>query len=148
AADLDHVAQTLDAGRFADEAQVGHFAALADQLDQRAGAVDRRAFLVAGYDHAERAGLARNLRRRRDHRRHRALHVDRAAPVEQVAAHLGREGAAGPALARRDHVEMPGEGEMARALGSAADGEAVLDRAALAFVAPDEAVALEPERRE
>ena len=41
-----------------------------------------------------------------------ALHVDRAAAVEQAAADLGRERIARPALARRHHVEMAGEAEM------------------------------------
>ena len=56
-----------------------------------------------------------------------ALHVDRAAAVEQAAANLGRERVARPAVARRHDVEMAGEGEMRRA--RSAGREQILDRA-------------------
>ena len=74
-----------------------------------------------------------------------ALHVDRAAAVEQAAAHLGRERVARPALARRHHVEMAGEGEMRRA--GAARREQILDRP-VRRLAGDEAVDREAERRQ
>src|SRR3546814_3770507 len=60
-------------------------------LHQRAGAEDRRAFLVAGDDQADRSRLDRRCGRRGDEGGDRALHVDRAAPVEQIAADFGDE---------------------------------------------------------
>ena len=74
-----------------------------------------------------------------------ALHVDRAAAVEQPAADLGRERIARPAVARRHHVEMAGEGEMGRA--GAARREQILDRP-VRRLAGDEAMDLEAERRQ
>ena len=56
--------------------------------------------------------MRRRLRAGGDEGGDPALHVDRAAAVEQAAADLGRERVARPALARRHHVEMAGEGEM------------------------------------
>ncbi len=56
-----------------------------------------------------------DLGRRGDEGGDAALHVDRAAAVEQAAAHLRRERVAAPALAGRDHVEMAGEAEMGAA---------------------------------
>src|SRR3546814_14143429 len=41
-----------------------------------------------------------------------ALHVDGAAPIEEIAAYLGREGAGRPAVTGGDHIDMAGEGEM------------------------------------
>ena len=79
----------------------------------------------------------------RDHRRDRALHIHRAAPVQQFAAHLGLECAAGPAFARRDHVEMAGEGKMARSFRPGPDGEAVFDRP-VRRIARDEPVNRKP----
>jgi hypothetical protein len=116
-------------------------------VDQRQGAVFRRAFLVAGDHEADRAGLGRHLGGRGNHRRDRALHVDRAAPVEQRAAPLGQERSAGPALPRRDDIEMPGESEMARALRPPADREQVFDRT-VGRLAGNRAVHREAQRRE
>ena len=47
-----------------------------------------------------------------DHGRNRALHVDRAAPIEQFAAHFRFECAADPAFAGRDDVEVPGKSQV------------------------------------
>ena len=95
--------------------------------------MDRRAFLVAGDDQAEHAGIGGDALRGGDETGDRALHVDRAAPVQQVAADLGGEGAAMPALAGRDDVEMAGKAEMAPAVAAdrGARGEQVFDRAAV-----------------
>ncbi len=51
---------------------------------------------------------------RRDERSDRALHVDRAAAVEQAATHFGLERAAGPASARRHDIEMAGKAKCGR----------------------------------
>ena len=64
----------------------------------------------------------------------RALHVDRAAAVEQVAAYFGSEGVGGPALAGRHDVEVPGEGEVASA--GTARGQQIFDRAVRALRRP------------
>ena len=128
ATDLHHIAQPVDAGGFTDEAQIGLVPRFAHEVDQRAGAVERGAFLVAGDDEADRAGLGRHLGNRVDHTGDRALHVDRAAAIKQVAAHFWVERLAGPAATRRHHVEMAGKGEVLRAFGPAADREEVLHR--------------------
>ena len=47
-ADLQHVAQAVDAGRLAHEAEVGLVAMLAHVIDQFPRAVQRLPFLVAG----------------------------------------------------------------------------------------------------
>ena len=56
-ADLDDVAEPRLRGRLADQDHVGPDAALRHPLHQRRRAVGRRAFLVAGDDQAERAGM-------------------------------------------------------------------------------------------
>ena len=142
--DLDRIAEPIGRGRFADEAQIGLQPALRQPIEDRAGAVDRRAFLVAGEQQADDA-LAGGTRGGGDEGGDRALHVDRAAPVEQIAANFGREGARGPAFARRHDIEMPGEGEM-RAAG-AAHRDHILDRP-VGRLADREAIDREAERGE
>ena len=102
-------------------------AGLTHEIDQRAGAVQRRAFLVAGDDEADRPCLDWDIGHRRNHRRDGALHVDRAASVEQFTAHFGIESPARPALARWHHVQVPGKGEVAAAGWPGPNSKAVLD---------------------
>ena len=96
-ADLDHVAQPVDRGRLADQAHIGLQPALGHPIDDRAGAVDRRAFLVAGDDQAESS-----------RRGPRAAAATKAAiapfmstaprPWSKSPRISGANGAAGPAL--------------------------------------------------
>ena len=55
-ADLDHVAEGVRVGRLAEDAMVEAFAARLRPGEQLDGAVDRRTFLVAGDQEADRAG--------------------------------------------------------------------------------------------
>src|SRR3546814_1010708 len=73
---------------------------------------DGGAFLVAGDDEAERARMMGNLGTGGDEGGDGALHVDGAAPIEEIAAYLGREGVGRPAVTGGDHIDMAGEGEM------------------------------------
>ena len=150
-ADLHHVAQPVDAGGFADEAQVRRLPGLLHIFDESARPVERGPFLVPGDDEADRACVRLDIRGGCDHRGDRAFHVDRAAPVEQVSAHFRLECIAVPAIARRDDIKVPGKGDLPRSFGTAADGEQVLDRcfgrALLAFSAR-KAVNLEAQRFE
>ncbi len=98
-------------------------------LDKRAGAVNSGAFLVTRDDQADRTSPGRDVMQRRDKSRDAALHIDCAAPMEQVAAHFGHERIALPAVARRHHIDMTGKGEMAPSCR--ADGKEILDRRAM-----------------
>ncbi len=115
AAVLDHVADLLHRGRFADDAVVELFAACLQLIADDHGAVDGRAFFVAGDQEADRAPV---VRMRCDefldgdhHRRQRGLHVGRAASVQLAVAMGRREGIGGPLRERagRHHVGMAGE---------------------------------------
>src|SRR3990167_8132999 len=87
-----------------------------------------RAFLITGDDQADRAGqVVGQIVQRRDEGGDRALHVHRAAAVEQVAALFGNERVAGPARPRWHDVEMPGKGEMPAA-ARGAPSEEIFDR--------------------
>ena len=143
--DLHHIAQPVDAGGFPDKAHIWLLATFAHQVDQSARAVNRRTFLVSGYDEADRSGISRDIGHCRDHRGNRALHIHRAASIEQIALLFGREGRAGPALARRHHIKMPGKGEMLRPFRPAPDREQIFDRA-VGFLTLHETVDLEAKR--
>src|SRR5689334_4659248 len=54
--DLDHVAEKLRAGRFADEAGIDDFASRREPIQDLPGAIDRIAFLVTGDQEADRSG--------------------------------------------------------------------------------------------
>ncbi len=104
-------------------------AALLHMVDQRAGAVNRGAFFVAGDDQADRACVRRNLVQSGNKGRDAALHIDRAAPVQQVAANFGHERVAVPAIAGRNDIDMAGKGEMAALCFT--DREQIFDRRAM-----------------
>jgi hypothetical protein len=144
-ADLDDVAQPLGGCRLAHQAQVGAQAMGGHAIHQRQRAVHRRAFLIAGDDQADRAGqIVGQAVQRRDIGGDRALHVHRAAAIEQVPANFRLERVAGPAISGRHHVQMPGEGEM----GAGAGGpprQQIFDRAIGGF-AGHEAVDGEAQR--
>ena len=71
-----------------------------------------------------------------------AFHVDRATPVEQVAAFFRGERVCLPALTRRDDVKMAGIGKMARTGCAVTDRKEIFDRSAklcvLGRIASDE----------
>ncbi len=79
-------------------------AALHQRLDHALGAVDRRAFLVAGDQEGDRAAMAGVLGDEalggRHHRRQAALHVGGAAAIEHAVADLGLERVRAPFLER------------------------------------------------
>jgi hypothetical protein len=76
----------------------GRMASLLHPHHERLGAVDRRAFLVAGDDEAERSAMIRDIGAGGDESGNGALHVDRSAPVEQAAPDCRLERVAGPAV--------------------------------------------------
>ena len=127
--DLHHVAQPVDAGGFADKAQIGQGAACLHMLDQRACAVDGWAFLITGDDQAYRSGFFGDFVQGSDKGPDAAFHVDSAAPVKQVAADFGFEWCACPAVARRHDIKMPRKGEMPPAFST--DCKQVFHRAAM-----------------
>jgi hypothetical protein len=103
-ADLDGVAQLLLAGGFADDAPVDLLAALAQRFHHFLGAVDRRAFLVAGDQVGDRALVpgvfAHEVFGRGDHGRERALHVGGATSKKEPVAYRRFERIALPFLER------------------------------------------------
>ena len=137
-ADLHHVAKPVDRGRLANQAQVRDDILLGHIVHQRDRAEPRRSFLVAGDDQADRAEICGKLVQGADESSDAALHVDGAAPVQQIAAHFRDEGVGLPALAGRYDIEMSGIGEMARAGRSLADREKIFD-GAVRCLAGDEA---------
>jgi hypothetical protein len=111
-ADPQQVAQCMLRRRLAGDAPVDALAAFAEHIGDLAHAVDRIAFLVRGQQQGDLARMPRmrgHERFQRDHeRRHAALHVRRAAPVQHAVADLRCERIAGPGLTRtgRHHVGM------------------------------------------
>ena len=124
AADLDGVAEFLFARRLADDAPVDLLAALAQRLDHLLGAVDRRAFLVAGDQVGDRALVLRvrlhEIFGGGDHGGQRALHVGGAAAKQQAVAHRGLERIALPFFERAGghHVGVSGEAQHRTALAA------------------------------
>ena len=131
--DFHHIAESANRGGFADQAQVGNCADAAHMIDQRHCAKACWPFFVAGYDEADRASNLRHLGDRADHRRDRALHINRAAPIEQTAAQLGRKRCAGPAFAGGHDIDVSRESEMAAAGRTVADREQIFDRSVRRF---------------
>src|SRR5690606_7007 len=106
-------------------------AAFAQRLDHSAGAMHRRAFLIAGDQEGDGAAMlwmvGDKALDRHDHARQAALHVGGAAPAEHAVGVDARgEGIVLPALHRagRYHVGVAGEAEH-RALAAAHRPEVV-----------------------
>ena len=143
AADLDHVAERIGARRLADDAPVDLLAARLEHFHDAARAVDRRAFLVAGQQERQRAGVVGmpgdEALGRSDHRGQTALHVGGAAAVQHAVAYDRLERVGLPFLARagRYDVGMTGEAQHRAAIAMARPE--VLDRT--------ERHALDPEAR-
>ena len=96
-------------------------ATLVCPVQQLHGAVDRGAFLVAGDQEADRAfwwPVCREIGQRRGGKgRDSALHVLRAASVENAVDDVRREGIVPPCryVARRHHVRMARKQQVGRA---------------------------------
>ena len=100
---------------------VEFLAARRHPLQQLDGAVDGDVFLVAGDQERDRAFwlaaiVGEILQHRGDAAGDAALHVDRAAAVQQAVLHLAGERAMRPGgfVARRHHVGMAGKGDVRR----------------------------------
>ena len=94
-------------------------------LQQLDGAVDGNGFLVAGDQERDRAFwlaaiVSEILQHRRDAAGDAALHVDRAAAIEEAVLDVAGERAVAPCgfIAGRHHIGMPGKGDVR---GSAAN---------------------------
>jgi hypothetical protein len=117
AADLDHLAERLGVGRLAGDAGVQLVPVLREPAQHLDGAVDRRPFLVAGDQEAdravERAGREPPLGGR-DEAGDRALHVGGAAAPDHAVAQRAGERAGAPGLlgASRHHVGMAGKAQV------------------------------------
>ena len=121
AADLDAVAEHFDIRRLAEHAMIEFLAALRAPLQQLDGAVDRNVLFVAGDQKRDRAfGLAaivfQIVEHRGDAAGDAALHVDRAAAIEETVLHFARERAERPCgfVTGRHHVGMAGKGDVRR----------------------------------
>ncbi|MNT44039.1 hypothetical protein D3C72_1805400 [compost metagenome] len=117
-------------GRLADHAGVDDLALGHQGLDHALGAVQGRAFLVAGDQEGEGAGhvaFRQDPRDGGDPGGDAALHVHGAASVQDAVAGLALERGGGPGgdVAGRHHVGVAGEAEVGR--GRAAPGVEVLD---------------------
>ena len=114
---LDRVAERADACRLADDAMVEKLTPRQRPVEELDRAVDRRAFLVAGDEKAERSGK-RPLGDEAQGGGHSggdaAFHVARAAAPELAVGDLGRERIEPPAfnIAGRHDVGVAGEGEI------------------------------------
>ena len=133
-ADADRVAEAALAGRLADHAVVDALAARPQRLDDPARAVDGRAFLVARDQECDRSlecpARADERLGRRQHRGKPALHVGRAAAVQQAVANDRHEGIRMPLLERpgRHDVRVAGEAQE-RPVAAAAHGPEIVDLA-------------------
>ena len=105
----------------ADDAGVGHLAVRNHPVEHLAGAVDRRPFLVAGDEQADRAGLAgiaavvlQPAERRGNEAGDGALHIDRATPPDLAVGQDPRERwmAPGRFVARGHYVRVSGEADV------------------------------------
>jgi hypothetical protein len=118
-ADLDGVADRGGIARLAEDAMVEALAALGRPLQELDRAVDGDALLVAGDQERDRAfrsaGARRQVIEAGGHRTgDRALHVDGAAAVEDVAGDVAAERRVAPGcrIAGRHHVGMARKADM------------------------------------
>jgi hypothetical protein len=145
-ADLDGIAQGLDAGRFADEAVIDLDPVFAKPLHDLDRAMERGTFLVGGDEQADGTLVpgvfGQKILDRGDKRRQRGFHVSRAAPVKITVADLGLEGVALPGLAWTGRHDVGMAGEHHQRLGGTAS------RPQVVHVAEAQPFGLEAERRE
>ncbi|MPL88766.1 hypothetical protein SDC9_34793 [bioreactor metagenome] len=134
-ADLHHLAHHLGAGRLAHQAHRHRLAGLGHPVEERAGAVAPRAFLVAG-DREDHRALGRRLGhqidRGGDEGRDARFHVGGAAAPEHAVMDLAAEGIMRPGrgIAHRHHVGMAVEAEGLRPFRAPA-GEEIGDAVAI-----------------
>ena len=97
---LDHVAEGVRVGGLTNEAGIKVFPAFGKPFENLAGAINRRAFFVAGDQQAYRSGFGPTVRVSVSFGQlvdssHKggdgALHVCRAAPVQHAVDHRARE---------------------------------------------------------
>ena len=117
AAVLDHVARALDGGGLAHNAPVQALAALAQLFDHDLGAVNGRAFFVAGQQQGNvESGRGRGLQKffqRHDEGGDGGFHIAGTTAVELAVAVHGHKGRAAPLLERAGwhHIGVTGEDE-------------------------------------
>jgi hypothetical protein len=124
-ADLDGVAQRVFARRLTHQTPIDCLLPLAQQVDHPPRAVHRRSFFIAGDEERQRAPMLRiasdEFLGGRHHGGEPALHVGRAAAIQQAVLHHRRERIGLPIVdgARGHHIRVPGEAEhgTARAAG-------------------------------
>ena len=110
AAVFDHVACAFDGGGLAHNAPVQALAALFEGFDDDLGAINRRAFFIAGQQKGDvESGFGRDLQKlfdSHDKGGDRGFHITGAAPVEFAVAVRGHKRRAGPFLERagRHHI--------------------------------------------
>src|SRR5437899_9532080 len=121
AADLDAIAEHLDIRRLAEHAMIEFLAALGAPLQKLDGAVDGDVLFVAGDQERNRAlwlaaVVVQILQHRSDAAGDAALHVDRAAAIEETVLDLAGERAVRPRrlVAGRYHIGMSGKGDVRR----------------------------------
>ena len=121
AAVLHGVAEAVDAGRLADDAEVDDFVARLERFDHAHRAVDGVAFLVGGQQQRQRVGADATARNQAFHGDDgggdRAFHVGRAATVEPAVAHGRLERRRGPLFQRAGghYVGVAGKADQAAA---------------------------------
>jgi hypothetical protein len=112
---LDHVAGALHGRGLADDAEIGHLAALAQGFADHHGAIHRGSFFIAGEQEGD---VQRGLGLRGEeflgghhHRGQRGLHVAGAAPEKRPLAVRGGERVTVPLGQRsgRDDIGMTGK---------------------------------------
>ena len=124
-ADLDRVAQPVDAAWLAHQAVVRHMAVVAHPLQHLDRAVDGRTFLVAGDEEGdgtlELAGRSDEVDGRGREGGDGTLHVRGAAPVDEAIGDVGGKGRMRPGIhvALGHDVGMPREAQMRRARAEA-----------------------------
>ena len=117
AADFDGITEGFGVGGLADDAHIRAFADVLHPVEHGAGAVGRRAFLIAGDDQGNGVPLGQRTEHGFD-RTHEAgdagFHIDRAASVELSVDDFGRERRVAPRafVPRRHHVGVAGEGKV------------------------------------
>ena len=131
-ADFHHVAQAVDAGRFADEAIIRDAIACLHMGDQCPCAVDGRPFFVARDDQADRACILGDVMQRSNKGGDAALHIDSAASMQQIALNLWHKRVASPAIAGRHDIDVTSKRKVLSACRT--NGEQIFNRRAMCGV--------------
>ena len=117
ASDLDGLAEMIGVGRLANNHLIETFARRMQRFHQLDGAIDRRAFFIAGHQKGNGAGrraiLIEIMTGGGDEGGNRAFHVRRSASPKHAVFEIAGEGAARPAVfvADGDHIGVTGKGQ-------------------------------------